>query len=573
MYTYTHVIFIKIKRGGSLSFLLTDFTKKGYNTFKVKLKGINMLFFKDVKKEDICDILSVIKEFKEDSCEFSPINLQIWQPYFGMQFCIDEGCLYTKSNIDGTVYFGIPFAKDMKKSVEEIYRYAKDKGIKVLFSCAEGERLEKFQKELGKYYNFTPIRDYFEYIYSFCDLAYLSGKKYHSKRNHISAFKKKYNWSYETLDSNNAHQVADLLEEWYNSEEKQGESLENERKGINAVLKDNTIEGIKGGILKVDEKIVAFTLGSPLNDKVFNVNFEKGLTEYDGVYAMINNQFVLNELSDFPLINREEDMGVEGLRKAKLSYKPSLLLERYEIVLKNEYKEECKNLYKETFEDDDDFTDKLFLNSFDDDCYFFTEKGKLASMLFAFDVKVNTKKGKYIYAVATEKCMRGKGYMRNLFNYCEKVFAKEVDFLCLKPMNDMLFDFYSRLGFENKFYKSESVVDEPSGKDFIEIKNVQDAVNIRKKFLNENDICIEEKMMSLILSYCRFITDSKEIPSYILIEEKISGKVKEVLGEKNNLSLKPNTKILLKGNDFPFAVYKEFSPTFDGDGYLGLALD
>ena len=286
--------------------------------------------FKKVSEKDIPLIREILDNFNEYSCEFSAINLLVWQDYFGFGFCIEDGMLFSKNSVNGKVSFGIPFSKDMPKAISKLKEYCKEKDLKLLLFGGKGERFELLNAQMPDCFTFTPVRDSFEYIYNSSDLSQLSGKKYHSKRNHIAAFKKKYNWSYEKISTANSQDVLKLLYHWYNSyTEKSADSMETEKIGITKLLTEQNVEGVRGGVLRVDGNIVAFTLGCEISRGVFDVNFEKALVEFDGAYAMINNQFVINELSEYRYINREEDMGIEGLRKAKLSYKPEILLEKF----------------------------------------------------------------------------------------------------------------------------------------------------------------------------------------------------------------------------------------------------
>ncbi len=292
-----------------------------------------MLSFRSVEFDDIEQIKKCIGGFDELSCEMSSVNLIMWQEHFGFSFCIEDGVLYTKNCINGRVTFGIPFTRCMKPAIDKIRGYAAEYNLPVVFMGVQGERFEIFKSQADFEYTSEPVREAFEYIYSREALADLSGKKYHSKRNHISSFKKQYNWSYEKLNENNLQDVIKMLEHWYNSyTEKSAESMETEKNGITHILKNSKQLNARGGLLRADGNIIAFTCGCEISPQVFDVNFEKALVEFDGAYAMINQQFVINELSDYRYVNREEDMGIEGLRKAKLSYKPEILLEKFIIV-------------------------------------------------------------------------------------------------------------------------------------------------------------------------------------------------------------------------------------------------
>lgn len=292
-----------------------------------------MLNFRSVDYSDIPVIRKYFDEFKEYSCEMSSINMLIWQDYFGFTFCIEDGVLFSKNCIDGRTSFGIPFTRDMPVAIEKLREYARANSLPLVFFGSQGERFDILNSQMPNAFRFNPVRDSFDYIYNREDLASLSGKKYHSKRNHISSFKNKYNWSYEALTKENSADVLKLLAHWYDSYvEKASDSMKTEEIGINKLLTGPAVEGVRGGVVRVDGNIIAFTIGCEISPDVFDVNFEKALVEFDGAYAMINQQFVLNQLGGYRYINREEDMGLEGLRKAKLSYKPEILLEKYIIV-------------------------------------------------------------------------------------------------------------------------------------------------------------------------------------------------------------------------------------------------
>lgn len=179
-------------------------------------------------------------------------------------------------------------------------------------------------------------RNSFDYIYSREALATLTGKKYQSKRNHIARFKELEGWSYERIDPTDPQLEAKLEECRLMSDEwcKQNGcydnvSLHNETCAVRKALNHFSSLNLKGGLLRLNEKVVAFTIGEPLNSNTYIIHVEKAFSEIRGAYPFINQQFIISETEGYEFINREDDAGDEGLRKAKLSYNPVLLLEKY----------------------------------------------------------------------------------------------------------------------------------------------------------------------------------------------------------------------------------------------------
>lgn len=196
------------------------------------------------------------------------------------------------------------------------------------------KQIENFEKENFKNFEIFHDRNMDNYIYLSEKLATLSGKKLHSKRNHVNNFKKLYNYEFFELKDENINEVESFLENWYNEKMKDDDSLVYEKSALFNALKYRNELDLKGAFIKVDGKIVAFSMGEKMTEDMAVIHFEKADTEYKGAYAIINNEFVKNCWNDVIYINREDDMGIEGLRKAKLSYYPYMLAESYTIVLK-----------------------------------------------------------------------------------------------------------------------------------------------------------------------------------------------------------------------------------------------
>ena len=173
-----------------------------------------------------------------------------------------------------------------------------------------------------------------DYIYNVADLAELSGKKYHSKRNHITNFKKNNpDWSFEPINESNISECIELHSNWI---EKHDDNDPDYSLEFEAVLRGFELYsqiGFEGGIIRINSKPIAYTYGERLNDKCFVTHFEKAPADVQGAYAIINQEFAKHLLSQgYEFVNREEDLGIEGLRKAKQSYKPAVWLKKEAAV-------------------------------------------------------------------------------------------------------------------------------------------------------------------------------------------------------------------------------------------------
>lgn len=270
---------------------------------------------------------AVLGQAQPMSCEYALSNLIGWSKHYGAQIAEIEGCLVAK--IQKNEVFGFPKGNNRSlalAALKEEYDYPSFYGLTV-------EEKDLIEKSFPGEYVFYPSRNSFDYIYRVSDLANLSGKKYHSKRNHISFFKKTYNWSYEEMNSDNIAECIRMNEKWYElNVDKDPEGIDAEREVLNLSFENFEKFGFTGGLLRVDGEVVAFTFGEKLNENTFVTHFEKAFADIRGAYPMINNQFALNTINSFEFVNREDDIGSEGLRKAKLSYYPEILLEKFTAV-------------------------------------------------------------------------------------------------------------------------------------------------------------------------------------------------------------------------------------------------
>lgn len=264
------------------------------------------------------------------SCEMTFANTYLWSRHYDTGFAIVEDMLVF-GNMDGRVSFTVPVGPgDLKKAIDVLIAYCEEKKVPFQLHNVTREDFAKFETLYPQEFSIVYEREYADYVYETEKLANLSGKKYHSKKNHINKFKKLYpDWSYEPITKNNVEECFQMALRWRelngceDDEEKHAEICVT----LNFLRLFEELK-MRGGVLRVDGNIVAFTIGEPVSKDTLVVHIEKAFADVQGAYTMINQQFAEHEGAGFTYLNREEDMGEEGLRQAKMSYKPAFLVEK-----------------------------------------------------------------------------------------------------------------------------------------------------------------------------------------------------------------------------------------------------
>ena len=291
-----------------------------------------MIEFKDLTVEDKDTITSFTMNSCRRNCDLSFSNLCSWRFMYNTKFAVIDNFLVCKFWLHGRVSYMMPVGQGdpEKELIEKLIEDSQLEGEPLrLMGVCQGMK-KRLNDILPGKFEFTTNRDYSDYIYLRSDLATLTGKKFQSKRNHINRFKKEYTYKYVPITPDRVQECLYLEAEWCkaNDCDKQ-DGTGNERQAIVFALEHFEELGLSGGILYANDKIVAFTFGMPINKETFGVHVEKADTTVDGAYAMINFEFANHIPETFTYINREEDLGIEGLRKAKLSYQPETILEKF----------------------------------------------------------------------------------------------------------------------------------------------------------------------------------------------------------------------------------------------------
>ena len=297
-----------------------------------------MITFKDVTLEDRELITRYTLDSPRRNCDLSFSNLCSWRFLYNTKFAVMDGFLLLKFWADGELVYMMPIGTgDLKKALEVLMADARREGQPFcLLGICEGMCSELEAIMPGRF-RFTADRDYADYLYLRSDLATLAGKKLQAKRNHVNKFRRTYHYEYTSITPARIAECLALEARWCRANHcDQHEGTGNERRALVYALHHFEELGLTGGILHVDGQIAAFTFGMPINRDTFGIHVEKADTEIDGAYAMINYEFANHIPEQYLYINREEDLGIEGLRRAKLSYQPAVILEKYMACLKEE---------------------------------------------------------------------------------------------------------------------------------------------------------------------------------------------------------------------------------------------
>jgi hypothetical protein len=294
-----------------------------------------MLDFKKPEVGDKCWYDAALEKTNSQGCDCSFSNTYLWRNYYNIEIAKKKDFVFkTYFRGDKPSGYVLPFGgTDLKWAVEEIFNDAKDRGVKKpVIGLLTEDNKNQLEKLFPNKFIFEQSRDDADYIYLQEKLAELKGKKYHGKRNHISRFKRDYpNYLFKPLERENFSDALMIAAKW--CDEKQninGEEYGADYKAIEDAFLHYDDLKLFGGIIYVDDKAVAMTVASKIRGDICDVHFEKAVIE--GCYPVINQEFS-KTLTDYKYLNREEDMGLEGLRKSKLSYKPEIILMKYIATL------------------------------------------------------------------------------------------------------------------------------------------------------------------------------------------------------------------------------------------------
>lgn len=294
--------------------------------------------FPEFKKFELSDgdiIRPLIEKYGPETSEWTFTNLYGWAPYFDYRWTLFEDCIIVKGTEPGGEGFLLQPAGPgplAEKTVELLERITEK-------DPAAAPRIDRAEKRLAvgladrPVFTVEPLRDHYDYVYLREDLAELSGRDFHSKKNRANKFEKSYDYRFEPFTEEHTEGCMELNTrwcDWKNCRDDPG--IMAECNAVTSMLEHHGKFGLRGAVLIADGTVEGFTLSERLNVDTEVIHVEKANTEFDGIYAALNKLYC-ERILDTKYVNREQDLGVPGIRKAKKAYNPVRMVEKFRITL------------------------------------------------------------------------------------------------------------------------------------------------------------------------------------------------------------------------------------------------
>ena len=291
-----------------------------------------MIDFRKITPQDREHYQQLLLSSGERGCEFSFANLCLW----GRQriaFLYDHAVLF--SQFDRRTVYPFPVGNGDKKTVlDAVIADSRERGISCRITGLTGEHIRLMQELYPDQFYYHCDRGSYDYVYDINDLADLKGRKYQKKRNFYNRFRGNFpHYEVQPLTEALLPAVQAMVDAWYEKRIQADPKADYlmERSALNKALQRHGELGMETLVLTDGGEVIAMTMGSFLAEDTVDVHFEKAREDADGAYPVINMEFARYLRAKYPALlylNREEDMGLEGLRKAKESYLPHHLIEK-----------------------------------------------------------------------------------------------------------------------------------------------------------------------------------------------------------------------------------------------------
>lgn len=414
-----------------------------------------MIAFRPISLEDRATIERYTLPSESYNCDFSFANIYTWQGLYRSEWAEVKGFLVIRFALGGGDEWGymLPLGEgDFTTLIPLLQADSEQRGEPLRLVGLTARAATRLQEVYPERFAVTTSRNTADYLYSAEQLRNLPGRGYQPKRNHINRFLAHYpNYRYQPLSGALMEECMALEGVWRQTHEGGSDALSAEACAIRRGFEAWEALGLRGCALFVGEQLVAFSYGSQLNDHTFVTHIEKADTQIEGAFAMINKLQAQHLPPHITHINREEDLGLEGLRQAKLSYQPLFLEQKYSAVALTDQQRACKQLWREAFGDEEAFIDQFLLGYYRSERMMRIEQeGELACMLHLIPFQSVSGPLCYLYGVATARKWQGKGLATRLMQEAMTRIRQEgyhAAFLIPTPGEEWLRAFYGQFGF------------------------------------------------------------------------------------------------------------------------------
>lgn len=292
--------------------------------------------FKKLELNDIEKIRPFLNYTQSAACDLTIGGLFLWREYYKVEYCIEDNTLYTRLFVkeDDKFYYHMPLGADVNAAIKKLTAEILASEESITFITIAPGLIRFFDEYQGKR-EVIPTPEIYDYLYDAIEIKELAGSKFSKQRNHISRFKKDNpDWEYLNISDVSKEELIDFFTKVYLPQVVDPrDSQVEENKRVLELLNNQSLYNFCGGVLKAGGRIIGFTFGEKLHNVLFD-QIEKADRNFSGAYQMLFHEFALHEADDsIDIINREDDAGDPGLRKAKLAYHPIRMEEKNKILI------------------------------------------------------------------------------------------------------------------------------------------------------------------------------------------------------------------------------------------------